>query len=265
MIDMTINEMIESIGIEVECGIHNRSIASLSRKYGDNFRAEGDGSVHVYHSDARCGSCTKPWNDSRELKYWSNDKDKFYKFIRDVFKAGASQNSSCGNHLHFIFKNQQKALSFLSFPENMRKFTLAYAKKYSDRQKYLSRLNSHYCNDRFTVKESLIQLDTKGHKPDARYHAVNLNSYNLYGTIEIRILPHAQNARELIESVKWVINTLTKLLSVRGYTGNFVRNAYLDNLKRNIRVTERHLDKVVYISKPESDKEIIIKRGVKHV
>jgi hypothetical protein len=146
----------------------------------------------------------------------------------------------------------------------MRKFTRAYAKKFAGNEKYMSRLHNRYCTGNITPKQIITQLDNHS-KNSARYHSINLNSYNLYGTIEIRILPYASTATELIKSIEWVIDTVSKMMATRGYQGELTKNSYFEEVKRNVARRTRNLDKTIYIQDPEAEHEIIIKRGVSNV
>jgi hypothetical protein len=66
--------------------------------------------------------------------------------------------------------------------------------------KYLGRLQNRYCLAKYNTKIVISQIRSYD-KNSSRYRAINLNSYNLNKTIEIRILPYFSSFDEAKKSI----------------------------------------------------------------
>lgn len=202
-----ITKNIVSIGLELEGGITMSHEKAVLRKFN---RAESgrDNSV-----DVDLPTRAKYSNDA-ELKYWSTSFERIEQFIDKVFSDGRmfKQNGSCGNHVHFRFNDMDKAVAIFSYSSTRRKFAKAY-EKFAEKMdyKYMSRMHNGYCSTSISDYKAIDQLETKDGKAHERYTAINLNSFWLYGTIEIRILPHMENAKEYLDAVKWLVATMEAL------------------------------------------------------
>jgi len=212
-----ITKNIRSVGIEVEGGIDLKD-----KKYLEDFLEE-KGIIDRYciGTDASVQVYSKEFSDA-EIKFWDDNKERFLEVIRVIYSL-VKQNSTCGNHLHFRFKDDSKMLSLLSYRQIWKYFIDEY-KKYAlsfesenKKQKYLSRLENKYCIAKYNENVVIYQLISKS-KCSERYRAINLNSYNVHNTIEIRILPYFESVEEAIKSICWLIDIMDRIYRKRYLT-----------------------------------------------
>jgi hypothetical protein len=212
----SITKNITSIGIELEGGINKLDLEKLKyyiekNELTKNFSFGSDGSVCVknkYYPDA-------------EIKFWHNDLNVFLNFLKYVFcECNFEQNNTCGNHVHFKFFDNRRAISIFSFRKTWKKFILEYkkfARSLNDKNltdKYLARLKNKYCLAKYETNVVIAQLTTFD-KDKNRYRAINLNSYNIHNTLEIRILPHFNSYEEAEKAILWLIETVDKIYSMQ--------------------------------------------------
>ena len=211
-----ITENVKSIGIELEGGINSDDFKKLK-----NFVKENN--LNEYFSYGYDYSVNVDGKDyyNIEIRFWHSDLNVFFKFIEFVFnECGFKQNSTCGNHIHLKFVDNEKALSVFSYRKSWKMFLDEYKKfayTFNDEKtinKYLSRLNNRYCLARYSSKVVISQL-RHYEKDSSRYRAINLNSYNINKTIEIRILPYFNNFDEAKKSISWLIETIDKIYNIR--------------------------------------------------
>jgi hypothetical protein len=169
-----------------------------------NFQIGEDGSVSVW-GDNDCRDLL-----NIELRGWIEIEniERMFDFVKDCFENDFIQNSTCGNHLHFRFLNDNAALHTLSIQEVWNDFAYQY-KKYSEfrTQKYLNRMSNYYCK----TDSRSFENNWKG---GDRYSGINITSYaEDHKTLEIRILPYAITAMEWIENAKWLIDTMNDLIN----------------------------------------------------
>lgn len=195
---------IASVGIELEGGINYEDLEKIKEKYDTERLTIGrDSSVYV---------CDKYLKDV-ELKFYSESIQELLNFVKFVFNnADFKQNNSCGNHLHFKFNDTYTAVALFSFKKFYKMFIKEYVKKFNNNEKYLSRLKNNYCKATYREEIIIRQLINK-QKCSARYTAINLNSYNVHRTLEIRILPHFSDYKEAEDSILFVVNTVQKILN----------------------------------------------------
>jgi hypothetical protein len=211
-----ITENIKSIGIELEGGINSDDLRKLKNfvkenNLNDYFSYGYDYSVNVENKDYY----------NIEIRFWHNDLNVFFKFIEYIFnECKFKQNSTCGNHIHLKFIDDEKALSVFSYRKAWKMFLDEY-KKYANSfvdgkmlNKYLGRLDNRYCLAKYNTKIVISQL-RHYEKDSSRYRAINLNSYNVNETIEIRILPYFSNSNEAKKSISWLIKTIDKIYNIR--------------------------------------------------
>jgi len=211
-----ITENIKSIGIELEGGINSDDLKKLKNfvkenSLNDYFSYGYDYSVNVENKDYY----------NIEIRFWHYDLNIFFKFIEYVFnECRFKQNDSCGNHIHLKFIDNEKALSVFSYRKSWKMFLDEYKKyafSFSDEKtmnKYLSRLQNRYCLAKYNTKIVISQIRSY-EKNESRYRAINLNSYNLNKTIEIRILPYFSTFTEAKKSIEWLIKTIDKIYNIR--------------------------------------------------
>ena len=142
------------------------------------------------------------------------------KFVKLCFAKGFTQNDTCGNHVHIKVNDKIMGLfSYFKFFKTFEKEYVKFALSRLDSDKYLERLSNSYCRSFYselTIKRQLTEYK----KSSARYTMINLNSYNLHGTIEFRVLPHFDSYREAKESILWLYNTVKKILKKKNWLLN---------------------------------------------
>jgi hypothetical protein len=208
-----ITQNIKSVGIELEGGIDREDLEILKKYCEKNNLLDyvdygEDGSVVVRSKEIK----------NIEIKFWHFNIDTFLKFIEYVFtKCGFEQNNTCGNHMHFKFINDNKAISIFSFRKIWKTFKQEYIKFVNSleenlREKYLKRLENKYCKFEYITDIVIKQLNSYD-KNYSRYYAINLSSYNLHKTLEIRLLPHFDSYEEARTAILWLIETIDKIYS----------------------------------------------------
>lgn len=215
------SKTLESIGVEVECGIGTQKLATLTRKYSTTgrFQPGTDGSVNVPSPSGRPFDIG--WIKNEEMRYWTVSKADLENFFKDVFTnnhtsdaltntstLGALTNSSCGMHVHL--RMNPNLMWQWSYGVTVRKFVSSYRTKFANNPKYMNRLRNHYSKANYNIRDAISQVTTS-YKNSSRYHAVNLNAYTIApsrGTMEIRILPGANSATEAIEMINWIVKTV---------------------------------------------------------
>jgi len=122
--------------------------------------------------------------------------------------------------VHFKFVNNEKAISIFSYKSTWTKFIKEYKKfayTFNDKNlidKYLLRLKNKYCLAKYETNVIISQLSTF-QKNESRYRAINLNSYNIHQTLEIRILPYFQSFEEAKKAILWLIKTIDKIYNTQ--------------------------------------------------
>lgn len=186
---------IKSVGVELECGINEdgeNDLYEWVKEHGnpDNFELGGDGSVCVDDFD----------NCSCEIKYYSRDIEHMYKFLDVAFKY-VKQNSTCGNHIHVRFAKPREALALFGYREAFNMFKNRYVKAFGESGKYHARLRNRYCNGVSYNEDLAYDQIASDYRRESRYRMINLNSFNIHGTIEFRILPYFSGAEEAKEAI----------------------------------------------------------------
>jgi len=203
---------ITSVGVELEGGMCSYSFDRLMSKLNtDEFKeikrrleTGTDGSVDV---DIYCDDEDEYRN--LELRTWIEveEIEKLIKFIELLWRHGFVQNDSCGNHMHFKFKNTFY-ISIFTIYDAVRDYLTAYREKYGGRRKYMRRLTSRYSKNIESEEDIAINLT------DDRYYAINLLSYFKHGsrTLEIRIMPYAHDEHEYIDMLIFNIETIDRIV-----------------------------------------------------
>lgn len=206
-----ISDQIESIGIELEGGLNSNELTEVldyvkSYKIEKQYDRNTDPSVRVYDKEL----------SNTEIKFWNKNVDEFFDFVEYCFDIGLKQNSSCGNHIHIKFKEIEKAVSVFSFKPAWDEFINKYkefAENHEDSEKYLKRLNSQWSKSKRNEKKLIGQLKANSKHMCSRYTAINLNAYNLFKTIEFRILPYFKNFDEAENTITWLIETVNEIMN----------------------------------------------------
>ncbi|MCC6005804.1 MAG: amidoligase family protein [Thermofilum sp.] len=203
---------VESVGVELEGGVPESAVRFVQNKLetlGLDYRFEWgfDGSVSVpkppYIRDR--------WCSDAELRFWIeiNRIEVLFDVIDVLWKLGFRQNSTCGNHVHLKFINNLQTLSLIFNEEFVKEFEKRYRIYARARgEKYERRIDNHYCEF------------YKFHKYPAalyyycttRYRAVNFRSVDENETLEIRVLPYAENAIEYIDNLIWLLRVVDNIV-----------------------------------------------------
>jgi len=209
-----ITRNIKSIGIELEGGLDEVEYQLLEdyvreKELEEYYSVTSDGSVYVGEKDI----------DNIEIRFWHHNLKTFFSFIKKVYELGFEQNSTCGNHVHFRFTDTERAKSIFGYSPIWRLFVkeyVEYANELGEKKwsKYMARLESRWCKPRYSKRAVIRQLSTPL-RSRSRYKAINLNSFNLHGTLEIRILPYFEDYKEAKKSITWLIGVIDKLYSVK--------------------------------------------------
>jgi hypothetical protein len=199
---MPAKPVITSVGVELEGGISSSALKELTKEWGewsDHISVGTDGSVSVPSDRA-------DWHPCIEIRYWSVAIEDVFEFIRNVWDLGFRQNSTCGNHTHWKF-SPWWAWKTLTFEKNYRKFIRMFKTAFP-LPKYLDRLTNSYCHSTYAgVPEAVAGYGT-------RYRAINFMSWHRHKTLEIRLLPHAANADELIRAIQKLKGILEECLEL---------------------------------------------------
>ena len=192
------NVFVESVGVELECGIKynnkdwdkdaNSVVDSLKGRIKNHkdFYVTGDGSVKVDN----CHNC--------EFKYHGRMEDvkKWLKIMYEEKKV--KTNKTCGFHIHLKFNEGiAPIVSSRSFWDMLKK---EYKKKYSGNRKYMRRINNYHSQFNYysiTDHESAIDIE-----------CLRENK-----TIEIRIMPHQENYVESWETLDWTVRVVNTIVS----------------------------------------------------
>jgi hypothetical protein len=221
---MSISKNIESIGFELECGMNEDELDELrdyatEKGFRDRFRTQSDGSLEGLEKDI----------SDLEITYWSDEIEHLEAFLEKAYRLGAETNDSCGFHIHVRFKNINHAFVF-SFKKVWEDFENEYHDEFHKKSKYRRREDLHYCQFGYNeegIKDQLANHGDRYTKSDSRYAVINLDAVRLYKTLEFRIFPHQDDATEAIETIKWLVKTIEKL--IRNFT---IRSA---NVTRRVR------------------------------
>jgi hypothetical protein len=188
---------IRSFGVELEGYIASNKYPQLQ-----GFVQSSPRGSYGYDGSIRPPSGTTEF----EARFWTNDLDEMAWWLDACYKIGAKTNSSCGFHIH-VKPVPEKIYAFATkhywdeFYTRYREFAKGKPRK------YLERLNNHYCAWKEWSVDALRSHD--------RYSAINLYSLieNNAETIEHRLLPHQEDAKEADTSVRWLINTASELIA----------------------------------------------------
>jgi len=203
---MCISKTINSIGLEVECGIDYEELDKLKdwihgEGLDSHFESEDDGSVRVTSREYR----------SAELKFWHSNLDIVKKFMDYLYnECKIKTNKTCGLHIHIKMNDDNYAkLSYLSV---VRQFIDKYTHKFRFRRKYITRLVNRNCRD--LNHQDILDNQTEIHDryDGMRYYVVNFISLNVHNSLEFRILPNQVSYSEFEKTIKWFINTLDEIL-----------------------------------------------------
>jgi hypothetical protein len=225
---MSINSVIESAGIEYECGLPYKKykrVVNFFTKWNlaNRLLYERDGSVSVppkntnTHDFFNHREMYGDWRYNAEVAFWSDKKIDLNHFLSYMNKIGSTTNDSCGMHVHFKFKDMAKATAVFASCTARRQFNdlfIQYANTQPEEnsRRLLGRLTNHMC--RPSCDQTIIenQLKSNSRKPSSRYYSVNLAALYSHGTIEIRLLPGVDWPYNK-ENLNWLIKAVTKVIT----------------------------------------------------
>jgi len=176
-------------------------------------------------SNVNCLEIKSKWKYNDNI---INDINDFAVFLFRYFK----QNKTCGNHIHVSFvKTKNVANVFFTYKKFWDRFIEDYKSSFRTNEKYMKRLENSYCKPAYNRTNIRLICDSRYVCGD-RYYAINLLSFGKHGTIEFRIMPHADNSNEYINQIKWVLDEINIIFSEKN---NLSRNYvyFLDSRKIN--------------------------------
>jgi hypothetical protein len=209
------NKYIRSVGVELEGGVP-RPHAELTRLADilrlRNFYVGVDMSVYVPRPEGYSCDC---WSPSSEIKFWVPFErlGDLAIFIVELWRFGFRQNETCGNHIHMRFVDHEFTVSLLFNVRAVHMFQRlyhAFARKMGE--KYLAREYNRYC--RFYARDARVCAREVINNAcnDTRYRPVNFHALYKHGTVEFRILPHADSAEEYLVNLAWIVRAVNRIV-----------------------------------------------------
>jgi len=204
---------IHSIGLEFECGFPTENMDEIYTclRHPERLEIGHDPSVTV-EPDFEEDFEDDEWSSSAEFRYWSEDLQELHIFITTMFNLGARQNETCGNHLHFKFKPLRQVGRLLSFKPAWEVFRATYEQEVkrrfrqpSLRYRFLGRLEDRWCWAGYSSDPRALL--------ESRYRMINFCAEREHRTLEVRILPYADNAKQLKEGIDIVLTCLERAFS----------------------------------------------------
>ena len=223
------NNPINKIGLEIECFIRSEEKSMLyglsldDNEYLANDLRDRGVSVDEIGWDSSIDSFPFFINGMYNANCFEIKllyKYEGYIFIQKLEKAASvifrhfEQNKSCGNHIHISWENSFKAAEELMKPDATEYFIRRYREEYKDSGKYISRLNNKYCYQVWEFESISDYLDyrKKNKHKEHRYSVINYESLFKHGTVEFRIMPHAEDWYEYVDQVEWLIGVVKEIL-----------------------------------------------------
>jgi hypothetical protein len=203
---------VESVGVELEGGVPERAIDIIIiklEKLGLSHRFDFgyDGSVRV----PKPSFVRDRWYSDAELRFWveTNRIEILFDVVDTLWKLGFRQNATCGNHVHLKFVDNMQTLSLIFTEEFVKEFEKKYTIYAKARgEKYTARIKNHYC-EFYEFHDFPAALY---YYCETRYRAVNFRSVDENETLEIRILPYAEDAIEYIDNVVWLLKVVDDIV-----------------------------------------------------
>jgi Putative amidoligase enzyme len=197
-------KFVESMGVELECGINKREAVDLALEYASKHRCLNkidigtDGSVHV--------NATYKGKELRIHDYTKNDYKDLMSMLELLYANDIKVDSSCGFHIHVKLENPQLYAVF-QYMNTYNEFIKAYGDKFKGKDKYLERLHGTYGKG-YDNEDALIQ-NVQG---TDRYRAINFQSIPRHGTLEFRVFPRQDSYEEAKDTIFWLKETVDGML-----------------------------------------------------
>jgi hypothetical protein len=207
---------IRGIGLEIECGIDTARLVTAREAIVDERRVvhddiELDRDVSVYVPDER--GIGGDWMRNAELKIRIEDASEWPQWAQRIAAlwrtASVKQNRTCGNHVHVVLSD--RALRAIAHPRFLRWFYQQYRARWGRADKYTARLECSYCRWDEPSASAIRHRMRRGGSRTAgstRYRSVNWHAVYEHGTVEFRLLPHAESGEEYVQAVDWLLCTL---------------------------------------------------------
>ncbi len=230
-------KFVESVGVEMEGGLCREKFDKIIEKYGSTRRLGigSDASVRVYESDT---VCEKWWVFDAEIKYWSRSVVDVIEFADYVFSLGFKQNSTCGNHHHFKFVLHPLVTTVLMSLEAIKMYKKLYLKVFGNNAKYVDRLKNKYCYMQESVYDIILNFT------DTRYYAFNVLSYfESQNTLEIRIMPHAEDFVEYANQILFNVQALETIISKLMKNNEFTLKVPATRIIRALESLDKYIEK----------------------
>jgi hypothetical protein len=207
---------IRGIGLEIECGVDTMRLAVAREEITRERRVTHDAielarDVSVFVRDT--AGIGGDWMRNAEIKVRIDRAAEWPQWAQRIIAlwraASVQQNHTCGNHVHVMFSN--RALRAIARPHFLRWFYQQYWVRWGRADKYTARLDCSYCRwDTPSASAIRHRMDRRGSRAEGstRYRAVNWHAVCEHGTVEFRLLPHAESGEEYARAVEWLLNTL---------------------------------------------------------
>jgi len=221
-----ISKYIKSLGLELEGGIYASDLYVFERKMRNKiadfehyYKVGSDGSVDVECPDGDDQVCDD-WISNIEIRFWHYNVNVLMDFVRELWYRGFVQNDTCGNHMHIRFINLIYASIFTDVKAHLM-YLDEYKKRFGNNTKYMDRLENNYsraCLNQECVDDNVLK------SLGSRYRMINLRSIidKGYKTLEVRVMPYAESAEELIDMMMFNIRTIDMIIERYTINGNIV-------------------------------------------
>lgn len=159
---------------------------------------------------------TPTYNVEAEIKFHYDLKElnkNLPKIKKLLSLIKSSQAFGCGLHMHLSFEeicNYYK-LSCWKFVDYFQKEYIKYAKTEEERERKNNTFCKFYPNKELYIANTNEQLKTT--QKNARYYAVNFNSFNIHQTIEFRIFVGTDKYSRFVDNINFLIKTINDFLS----------------------------------------------------
>lgn len=198
---------IESVGIELESGYCETCVQPIFNKYGSAVHLVQGSDCTVQVHNISCPHDSYQVSGA-ELRAWVRveNLEVLFSFVRELFESGGfKQNSSCGNHVHVKFKDENMIPFSFQTRESWNFFAARYSENFSESRKYLSRLSGKWCNRKWP---GFLTCGSK----DYMYTI----SRPVTHAIEFRVLPYFSSADESIKSYLWLLRLVDSMVKKFG-------------------------------------------------
>ena len=148
-----------------------------------------------------------------EWLYYGQPKE-ISQFLDVMFnKLDYNAHSGCGFHMHIKF-NKKKHYNYAFNRYFWDALKAEYRKRYRGNRRFLGRLNGQWSK----LDYSMLCGNTKG-------VGINVESIDDNNTLEIRIMPYQKSRKEAMQSVKFIHNTVNKIVAQMDRKKEFMKDS----------------------------------------